>query len=158
MVTAFVLLQLGLGAWAVGSVLQRKQVSRAHPFISGAVQQFATGIVFLAAALIFHSRMTWTPRGIGAVVYLAVFGGIVGYSAFVYSMAKLPIAIASLYNYVNPLVAVALGWLFFREPFGMLECFAMAMIFAGVAIVKRQSIAVQQLSADRAAESGQYGE
>jgi drug/metabolite transporter (DMT)-like permease len=158
LITAFVLLQLGLGAWAIGAILQRKQESRAHPFISGAVQQFATGIVFLMASLIFHSRMTWTPRGIGAVAYLAMFGGIVGYSAFVYSMAKLPIAIASLYNYINPLVAVALGWLFFREPFGMLECFAMAMIFTGVAIVKRQSVAVQKLSADRAAESGQYGE
>jgi len=158
LITAFVLLQLGLGAWAIGAILQRKQVSRAHPFISGAVQQFATGIVFLIASLIFHSRMTWTPRGIGAVAYLAMFGGIVGYSAFVYSMAKLPIAIASLYNYINPLVAVALGWLFFREPFGTLECFAMMMIFTGVAIVKRQSVAVQKLSTDRAAESGQYGE
>jgi drug/metabolite transporter (DMT)-like permease len=158
MVTAFVLLQLGLGAWAVGGILQRKQVSRAHPFVSGAVQQFATGIVFLIGALILHSRMTWTPRGIGAVAYLALFGGIVGYSAFVYSMANLPIAIASLYNYVNPVVAVVLGWLFFREPFGALECFAMVLIFTGVAIVKRQSVAVQKLSADRAAESGQYGE
>ncbi len=158
MVTAFVLLQLGLGAWALGSILQRKQVSKAHPFISGAVQQFATGVVFLAAVPILHSRMSWTPRGIGAVVYLAMFGGIVGYSAFVYSMAKLPVAVASLYNYVNPLVAVALGWLFFREPFGWLECFAMAMIFTGVAIVKRQSVAVQKHSADSAAGGGQYGE
>jgi drug/metabolite transporter (DMT)-like permease len=158
MVTAFALLQLGLGAWALGSILQRKQVSRAHPFVSGAVQQFATGIVFLAASLIFHSRMTWTPRGIGAVAYLAVFGGIVGYSAFVYSMANLPIAIASLYNYVNPMVAVALGWLFFHEAFGVRECIAMAMIFTGVAIVKRQSVAVEKLGANRAAESGQYGE
>jgi len=158
LVTAFALLQLGLGAWALGAILQRKQVSRAHPFVSGAVQQFATGVVFLTATLIFHSRMAWTPRSIGAVLYLAVFGGIVGYSAFVYSMAKLPVAIASLYNYVNPVVAVVLGWLFFREPFGMLECFAMVTIFTGVAIVKRQSLTVQKLGADRAAEGGQYGE
>ena len=158
MVTAFVLLQLGLGAWALGSILQRKQASKAHPFISAAVQQFATGITFLTASLLLHSRMTWTPRGIGAVLYLAAFGGIVGYSAFVYSMAKLPIAVASLYNYVNPSVAVALGWLFYREPFGVRECIAMAIIFAGVAIVKEQSVAVQKLGADRAAESGQYGE
>jgi drug/metabolite transporter (DMT)-like permease len=158
MVTAFTLLQLGLGAWALGSILQRKQASRAHPFVSGAVQQLATGLLFLIATLVFHPRMTWSPRGIGAVAYLAMFGGIVGYSAFVYSMANLPIAIASLYNYVNPLVAVALGWLFFREPFGVRECMAMAMIFIGVAIVKRQSVAVQKLGADRAAESGQYGE
>jgi drug/metabolite transporter (DMT)-like permease len=158
MVMAFALLQVGLGAWALGSILQRKQVSRAHPFVSGAVQQFATGLVFLIATPLFQARMNWTPRGIGAVAYLAMFGGIVGYSAFVYSMAKLPIAVASLYNYVNPLVAVALGWLFFREPFGLRECIAMVMIFIGVAIVKRQSVAVQKLGADRAAESGQYGE
>jgi drug/metabolite transporter (DMT)-like permease len=158
MVTAFILLQLGLGAWALGSILQRRQVSRAHPFVSGAVQQFATGVAFLTASLVLHSRMTWTPRGIGAVAYLAVFGGIVGYSAFVYSMANLPIAVASLYNYVNPSVAVALGWLFYREPFGGREYIAMAIVFIGVAIVKRQSVAVQKLGADRAAESGQYGE
>ena len=92
------------------------------------------------------------------MAYLAVFGGIVGYSAFVYSMAHLPIAVASLYNYVNPSVAVALGWLFYREPFGVRECIAMAIIFIGVAIVRQQSVAVQKLGADRAAESGQYGE
>jgi drug/metabolite transporter (DMT)-like permease len=158
MLSAFMLLQLGLGAWALGAILQRKQVSRAHPFVSGAVQQLATGIAFLAAALIFHARMTWTPRGIGAVAYLAMFGGIVGYSAFVYSMANLPIAIASLYNYVNPVVAVALGWAFLRESFGVRECIAMMVIFTGVAIVKRQSVAAQKFSADRAAESGQHGE
>jgi drug/metabolite transporter (DMT)-like permease len=158
MIRAFVLLQLGLGAWALGSILQRKQASTAHPFVSGAVQQFATGITFLAASLLLHSRMTFTPRGIGAVAYLAVFGGIIGYSAFVYSMAHLPVAVASLYNYVNPSVAVALGWLFYREAFGMRELVAMAIIFAGVAIVKRQSVAIQKLGADRAAEGGQYGE
>jgi drug/metabolite transporter (DMT)-like permease len=158
MAMAFTLLQLGLGAWALGSILQRKQVSRAHPFVSGAVQQLATGIVFLIATVMFHARVTWTPRGIAAVAYLAMFGGIVGYSAFVYSMANLPIAIASLYTYVNPVVAVALGWVFFREAFGVRECIAMALIFTGVAIVKRQSVAVQKLGADRAAESGQYGE
>ena len=158
MITAFILLQLGLGAWALGSILQRKQTSKAHPFVSGAVQQFATGIAFLTASLLLHSRMTLTPRGMGAVAYLAVFGGIIGYSAFVYSMAHLPVAIASLYTYVNPLVAVALGWLFYREAFGVRELVAMAIIFAGVAIVKRQSVAVQKLGAHRAAESGQYGE
>jgi drug/metabolite transporter (DMT)-like permease len=122
------------------------------------VQQFATGIAFLTASLLLHSRTTFTPRGIGAVAYLAMFGGIIGYSAFVYSMAHLPVAIASLYTYVNPLVAVALGWLFYREAFGVRELVAMAIIFAGVAIVKQQSVAVEKLGADRAAESGQYGE
>jgi drug/metabolite transporter (DMT)-like permease len=73
-------------------------------------------------------------------------------------MDRLPVAVASIYTYVNPIVAVLLGWLVFHEPFGAREAIAMVIIFAGVAMVKRASVPVQKLSADRAAESGQYGE
>jgi drug/metabolite transporter (DMT)-like permease len=156
--TAFAVLQLGLAAWSMGSILQRKQQSKAHPFVSGAVQQFAVGLVYWIATLIFPTRMDFSPRGITALLYLAIFGGIVGYSAFVYSMANLPVAVASLYNYINPMVAVALGWLFFREPFGIREALAMVMIFVGVAIVKRKSVAVEKLRTESPAECGQYGE
>jgi drug/metabolite transporter (DMT)-like permease len=54
-------------------------------------------------------------------------------------MDRLPVAIVSLYNYVNAVVAVFLGWLFYREPFGPRELLAMAIIFAGVAVVKKYS-------------------
>jgi drug/metabolite transporter (DMT)-like permease len=47
------------------------------------------------------------------------------------------VAVVSLYNYVNPVVAVILGWFFYREPFGVREAVAMGVIFAGVALVKR---------------------
>ena len=67
------------------------------------------------------------------------FGSIVGYSAFAYAMDRLPVAIVSVYPYVNAVVAVALGWLFYREPFGRREALAMVVIFAGVALVKRYS-------------------
>ena len=48
-------------------------------------------------------------------------------------------AIVSIYPYVNSVVAVTLGWLFYREPFGVREAAAMAVIFTGVALVKRYS-------------------
>jgi drug/metabolite transporter (DMT)-like permease len=64
------------------------------------------------------------------------FGGIVGYSAYVFAVARLPVAVATIYNYVNPVIAVGLGWLFYREPFGVREAVAMLIIFGGVAIVK----------------------
>jgi drug/metabolite transporter (DMT)-like permease len=89
---------------------------------------------------------------------LIVFGSIIGYSAYVYTMDRLPVAIASIYTYVNPTVAVILGWLAYNEPFGMREAIATGIIFAGVAIVKRASVSIKKLSPDRAAESGQYGE
>jgi drug/metabolite transporter (DMT)-like permease len=91
----------------------------------------------------------------GAVVYLAIFGGIVGYSCYALALSRLPPAIVSIYTYVNPVVAVFLGWWFYREKFGMREAAAMAVIFAGVAIVRRTaSRPVQKLSPDGAADRG----
>jgi drug/metabolite transporter (DMT)-like permease len=70
------------------------------------------------------------------LLYLVTFGSIVGYSAFIYALQHLPIAIVSTYNYVNPVVAIFLGWLFYREPLGWREFAAMGIIFFGVAIVR----------------------
>jgi drug/metabolite transporter (DMT)-like permease len=133
----FLLLQLSCAGWCLGSLLQRRQPSKAHPFVSGAVQQFATGLVISIPAMIFGPKPHWTPRAMGAVAYLAMFGSIVGYSAYLYALQNLPIAISSLYTYINPLVAVLLGWLVFREPFGKWESAAVVVIFVGVYLVKR---------------------
>ncbi|HML18021.1 MAG TPA: EamA family transporter, partial [Bryobacteraceae bacterium] len=126
-VGAFLLLQLGCAGWAAGSIAQRKQVSRAHPFVSGAVQQFATGIVFSIAAILRHEPIRWSARGAAAVVYLIIFGSVVGYSAYCFAMSRLPVAIASIYTYINPIVAVLLGFIVYREPFGTREAIAMAI-------------------------------
>jgi drug/metabolite transporter (DMT)-like permease len=82
---------------------------------------------------------TWSMRSIGAIVYLVLFGSIVGYSAYIFVLDRLPISVVSLYNYINPIIAVFLGWIFFREHFGVQEVIAMLIIFAGVALVKRYS-------------------
>ena len=73
------------------------------------------------------------------MLYLVFFGSIIGYSAYAYALDRLPVAIVSIYPYVNAVVAVTLGWLFYREPFGAREATAMLVIFAGVALVKRYS-------------------
>jgi drug/metabolite transporter (DMT)-like permease len=78
-----------------------------------------------------------TLRGVMALGWLVVFGSIVGYSAFIYVMDKLPVSVVSIYNYVNPVVAVILGWVFYRERFGAREALGMGIIFVGVAVVKR---------------------
>lgn len=136
-VTGFLLLQLGCAGWVTGALLQTRLDGKAHPIVSGAVQQLATGAFFLLLALAFerfpaHIKL----RALGGLLYLVIFGAIVGYSAFVYAMDRLPPAIVSIYAFVNPVVAVILGWLIFREPFGPREAVAMVLIFAGIAIVK----------------------
>ncbi len=140
LLNGFLVLQLAMAGWAFGSIYQRRQVGPAHPIVVGAVQQLAAGLACLPLALLFHEHpVHWSARGAGAILYLVVFGSIVGYSAYIYALDRLPVAVVSVYPYINSVVAVALGWLFYREPFGPREAAAMAVIFAGVALVKRYS-------------------
>lgn len=136
----FLILQVGSAAWTSGSLFQRRQQVNAHPVIIGAVQQVAAGLAFLGPAMLApHGPVHWNERGIGALLYLVTFGSIVGYSAYVYALDRLPVSIVSIYSYINAVVAVALGWLFYREPFGSRQAIAMAVIFLGVWLVKRFS-------------------
>ncbi|MGP0074742.1 MAG: EamA family transporter [Bryobacteraceae bacterium] len=137
----FLLIELGCGGWCLGSILQRRHQTKAHPVVSGAVQQLATGLVFAVPALFTKPHpSTWSARSVGAVAYLVVFGSIVGYSAYSFVLDRLPVSVVSIYNYINPIIAVFLGWLFFREHFGAQQLGAMVIIFAGVALVKRYSL------------------
>jgi drug/metabolite transporter (DMT)-like permease len=111
--------------------------TKAHPVVSGAIQQLATGLAILPMTLFVNEHpVKWDSRGIWAMAYLVVFGSIVGYSAFIYAMEHLPVPVVSTYAYVNPIVAVFLGWLFYREPFGVRELLAMALVITGVIVVK----------------------
>jgi drug/metabolite transporter (DMT)-like permease len=136
----FLILQLGCVGWSLGSMMQKRLTRAAHPVISGAIHQLATGLLFLPAALFWPGApIRWELRGVAALLYLVVFGSIVGYSSYIYALDKLPVALVSIYTYVNPVVAVLLGWLFYRESFGRREALAMAVIFLGVAVVKKFS-------------------
>jgi drug/metabolite transporter (DMT)-like permease len=140
LVVGFVVLQLGMAGWSFGSIIQRRKAGKAHSVIAGGVQQLAAGLAMIPVTLVSGDlTVHWSVRGVSAIIYLIIFGSLVGYSAYVYAMDKLPVAIVSVYPYVNAVVAVALGWLFYREPFGWRETGAMVIIFAGVAVVKRYS-------------------
>jgi drug/metabolite transporter (DMT)-like permease len=137
LLAGFLLLQLGMAGWSLGSIYQRRNAGKAHPIVAGAVQQLVAGIVMAPlAALLREHPVQWSSRGVSALLYLVFFGSIVGYSAYAYALDRLPVAVVSIYPYVNAVVAVGLGWLFYREPFGLREAVAMLVIFAGVAIVK----------------------
>lgn len=140
LIKGFLILQVGCFCWSFGSLVQRKQERTANPIVAAAVQQLAAGLAFLPVALLSGGEIVWSGKGVGALLYLVTFGSIVGYSSYVYALEHLPVAFVSIYNYVNPVVAVILGWLFYREPFGMREALAMGIIFTGVWVVKRLEV------------------
>ena len=138
LLNGFLILQIGMAGWSFGSILQRRRPGKAHPVIAGGVQQLAAGLILAPLALMIPEHpIHLTTRGVTALLYLVFFGSIVGYSAYAYSLDRLPVAIVSVYPYVNAIVAVALGWLFYREKFGFREAIAMIVIFASVGVVKR---------------------
>lgn len=138
-VKGFWMLQISCLGWSLGSILQRRQNAKAHPVVSAAIQQMATGLFFLipGAIVLKAHPLAWSWRGAGAILYLSMFGGIVGYSAYIYALSELPVSIVSIYTYINPIVALWLGWFFYREPIGPREILAMMIIFVGVAVVRR---------------------
>lgn len=136
----FLVLQVAMAGWCFGSIYQRRKSGVAHPIVAGGVQQLAAGLVLAPLSLAIEGEpVHWSVRGVSALVYLVLFGSLVGYSAYVYAMDRLPVAVVSIYPYINAIVAVGLGWLFYREPFGPREGAAMVVIFVAVALVKRYS-------------------
>jgi drug/metabolite transporter (DMT)-like permease len=131
----------GAFLWAFGSVLSKKWQSGGPSFGATSWQVFFAGMGNLIFALFNHdfAHVVWTTRGLAAVGYLIVGGSLIGYTAYIYILGHAPTAKVSTYAYVNPVVAVFLGWLVLHEKID-------AYIFAGSAIVIASVIVVTSAS------------
>jgi drug/metabolite transporter (DMT)-like permease len=108
----------GSFSWALGSVLAKRWKSAdVDPFSSIAWQMVAAGLANLLFAIAVgdFSHVVWTRRGVGAIAYLVVCGSWIGYTAYVWLLGNVPTSKVSTYAYVNPVVALFLGWLVLRE-------------------------------------------
>lgn len=139
---------IGVGAialasisWASGSVFSKYQNVKANPLMSSAFQMLIAGAILIFIGIVGGelSKLTFTSQGVYAMLYLAIFGSIVGYGSFVYALNKLPSSIVSMYAFVNPVVAVVLGWLILNERLDLRVATATAIILLGVVMVKRST-------------------
>jgi drug/metabolite transporter (DMT)-like permease len=107
----------GSFSWALGSVLSKRWQSGMDVFSATGWQVTAAGAANFLAALVMgdFSHVTWTVRGISAVLYLVVCGSWIGYTAYIWLLEHVPTSKVSTYAYVNPVVAVFLGWLVLHE-------------------------------------------
>ncbi len=121
-----------------GSVLSKKwQTAAADPFSATAWQVTFAGIGNLIFALLIEkpSNITWTYRGVGAILYLVVCGSWIGYTAYIWLLQHVPTSKVSTYAYVNPVVAVFLGWLVLHERIDRYIAIGSAIIIASVVLV-----------------------
>ena len=123
-------------AWAWGSVWSRGRDLPA-PFMSTAAQMLCGGVAMGLLGLGLGERMSEVPplRATLAVGYLAAFGSIIGFSAYVWLLHHVRPALATSYAYVNPPIAVLLGALLLGERFSVHAIGAMVVILAGVILI-----------------------
>lgn len=132
----------GALSWAFGSVLAKKWQAGPPTFGATSWQVLFAGLgnfVFAALHRDF-GKAVWTARGIGAVVYLIIGGSLIGYTAYIYILGHAPTAKVSTYAYVNPVVAVFLGWLILHETIDRYILAGSAVVIASVILVTSASI------------------
>lgn len=104
-------------SWAIGSIFSRRWDLRVDAFSATAWEMLIAGTVNMAISLALgdHHTVVWTTRGVLAIVYLITAGSLIGFTAYIWLLNHVPTAKVATYAYVNPIVAVFLGWLVLNE-------------------------------------------
>ncbi|TBV72561.1 drug/metabolite exporter YedA [Pseudoxanthomonas winnipegensis] len=123
-------------AWAFGSVWSRGR-DLPSPFMAAAGQMLCGGTLIMLAGWLRGERLHAVPpqEGVLAVVYLALFGSVIAFTAYVWLLHHVRPALAGSYAYVNPVIAVALGAWLAHERFTAHDLGAMAVILVGVVVI-----------------------
>jgi len=131
---------IGSFSWALGSVYSRHAASPASPFLSTAMQMLAGGAALLALSLLLGEPWAFDAGGVSlrsalGLLYLVVFGSIVAFSAYIWLLRVSTPTRVSTYAYVNPVIAVLLGWALAGEALTVRMAVAAAVIVSGVALI-----------------------
>jgi drug/metabolite transporter (DMT)-like permease len=136
------LLSLSAFSWALGSLYSRRAPRPASSLVATSLQMLAGGVLQLIAGTL-HGE--WAEVHLGAVsgasivafLYLVAFGSLVGFTAYAWLLQVVSPTLAATYAYVNPVVAVLLGWLIAGEPIGPRTVVAAVAIVASVVLITR---------------------
>src|SRR5581483_7835534 len=123
--------------WSAGSIWSRRHPVGAAPIITAALQMLIAGAVLTSLGLFLGEAQSWNwePRNMLVLGYLVVFGSCIAFGAYVWLVHEVPPAILGTYAYVNPAVAVVLGWWFLDERLSPTQVLGTVIIIGGVLIV-----------------------
>jgi drug/metabolite transporter (DMT)-like permease len=135
--TAYAALMLAPIAWAVGSVVSKRSPVSIKPVMAAGLQMLVAGVLLSAIGLLAGEagRWTWAPRSLWALAYLIVFGSCVAYGAFYWLVHEVSPVVLGTYAYVNPAIAVLLGWWILDERLGRDQIIGTGIILVGVLLV-----------------------
>jgi drug/metabolite transporter (DMT)-like permease len=129
----------GAVAWAVGSVYSRGAALPRRPLVSAGLASLCGGVLLVAASVATGELddVLLTGDALLALAYLTVVGSFVGFTAYVWLLRAAPISLVATYAYVNPVVAVLLGWALLGEEITLRMLAAGAAVVVSVALILR---------------------
>jgi drug/metabolite transporter (DMT)-like permease len=142
---AIIALQVACLSWTIGSLYAQQVRGRLPLASAAAVEMLAAGALILPASRLLGEDWSQvalaTPRAWSGLGYLVLFGSLVGFTAFAYCLNELPASTVGTYAYVNPMVAVLLGWLVLREPLtpGLLAGGALIVLSVALTTLPRRA-------------------
>jgi drug/metabolite transporter (DMT)-like permease len=159
---ALLLVVLAAVLWATGSFASPRLPQPSDPFRAMALQMMAGGVILTVGGI---ARGELDDVHLGAIsleswlgfAYLVTFGSILAFSAYAWLLRNVPVSRAATYAYVNPVIAVFLGWSFVNEPLTATTVIGTLVIVASVALVVRQE-AVGRPVAEQATGPRRSGE
>jgi drug/metabolite transporter (DMT)-like permease len=139
-VASAAILVFGAFLWANGSLYSRSAKLSSSPLLGTAIEMIAGGLLLLLASLAFgewtHLRLDQVSlRSLISWVYLILLGSLVGFTSYIWLLKTVPTSQASTYAYVNPIVAMFLGWTLADEPITARNVAAAATILTAVVII-----------------------
>ncbi len=136
---AFMIL-ISAGSWAVGSLLSRRIALPDSPFLGAAMNLFSGGVMLMVLSLLTGewTQVDWAAvsvRSVAAVVYLAIGSSVIAFGSYMWLLANVSPSRLGTYAYVNPVIAVFLGWILVGEPLTGRTLIAAAVIIGAVFLI-----------------------
>lgn len=139
-IISFFILLIGTISWSAGSLYSKYKPVEGTTGMKAAIQMLAAGICSILLGIILgeHHQLVWSAiswHAVLALLYLIVMGSLVGFTAYTWLLSVRSATLVGTYAYVNPVVAVFLGWLIAGEGISRQQVIALAVILCGVILV-----------------------
>jgi drug/metabolite transporter (DMT)-like permease len=140
--TGIFLILLSVISWSGGSLFSKYRKISIHPLMSASIQMLIAGIAQTSLGMILgeYNSFTLNQNGVLAILYLVVFGSFFGYASYIYAISNLPVSFVATYTYVNPIIALFLGWLVLDEKLSLTIGVAAVIILLGVWLVRKGNL------------------
>jgi drug/metabolite transporter (DMT)-like permease len=135
-------------AWSFGTVYSKYKKVNVHPLMNAAIQMLIAGTAQTILGLLLGeaSAVSFHMNGLISFFYLVLIGSMFGYGSYIYAIEHLPLSLVATYAYINPIIALFLGWLVLDEKMNLTIIIAAVIIILGVIIVKQGAKKQKSLS------------